>query len=229
MSAVVHGSAPETTKEVAAAGVPDLTVEAKAILEGPDPKVIVDIKVSNSREFDAILNKQGYIHVSADSGNESTKGQSVDDLSLGSFGRGNSIWIWRRMQGTCSGRLKPIVSIQLEQTSESTVLVLGGYTCLTVPIAGQYVWIRRAESVEEEKDAIIDIRTTIGNAKNPHDKIHSQPGAGFSMIPGANFAKGLFSPNDAFLWFLPSRARLEGSNLTVNIRCVANDLLDIKS
>jgi hypothetical protein len=196
-----------------------MTSEAKAILAGRDPNVIVDIRVSNSREFDAILNNQGYIHISADSV-DTTRTQTVDDLSLGSFGRGNSIWIWRRKQGTCSGRLKPIVAIQLESTSESTALVLGGFTCLTVPISGQYVWIRRAENKEEEKDAILDIRTSIGNAKNPLDKIYNQPGPGWAKVENANFGKGLFSSNDAFLWYLPARARLAGSNLAVNVRCV---------
>lgn len=196
-----------------------MTSEAKAILAGRDPNVIVDIRVSNSREFDAILNNQGYIHISADSV-DTTKTQTVDDLSLGSFGRGNSIWVWRRKQGTCSGRLKPIVAIQLESTSESTALVLGGFTCLTVPISGQYVWIRRAENKEEEKDAILDIRTSIGNAKNPLDKIYNQPGPGWAKVENANFGKGLFSSNDAFLWYLPARARLAGSNLAVTARCV---------
>ena len=202
---------------VSSAESSNITNEAKAILAGRDPNVIVDIQISNSRELDAVLNQQGYIHISADSV-DTSKTQSVDDLSLGSFGRGNSIWIWRRKQGTCGGRLKPIVAIQLESISESTALVLGGFTCLTVSIGGQYLWIRRAQNKEEELDAILDIRTSIGNAKNPQDKIYQQPGPGWTKLDNANFGKGIFSPNDAFLWYLPARARLAGSNLTVNIR-----------
>ena len=155
--------------------------------------------------YSAELLKQGYIHIAVDS--DSSKGPSVDALAFGSFGRGQSIWIWRRKQGTCSGRLKPIVAIQLDQTSVSTALVLGGFMCLNVPISGQYVWIRRAESIEDEKDAIIDIRTTVGKAKVATDKIYHQPAPGYSKIDGANFGKGVFSSNDAFLWFLPARAR----------------------
>lgn len=69
---------------------------------------------------------------------------------------------------------------------------------MNVPISGQYVWIRRAETLEEEKDSLMDIKTTIG-------KIKKEPGTGYSDVGGVG--KGLFSSNDAYLWYLPARAR----------------------
>ena len=190
--------------------------DATTILEGRSPEVIVDIKVSNSREMDAELLAQKYIHISPDS--DHSKGSSIESLAFGSFGKGQSIWIWRRKMGTCSGRLKPIISVQLESTNVSTSLVVAGFTCLNVPISGQYVWIRRAESVEEEKDALLDIRVSIGKAKIPTDRIYQAPGPGWSKIEGANFGKGLFSSNDAFLWYLPARARIAGNSIATTVR-----------
>ncbi len=177
--------------------------------------VIVDIKVSNTRESDAELMRQGYSLIMPDIKNNNMK--SSEAISVGTFGRGQSLWIWRRKQGTCSGRLKPIIDIQLENTSSSSAMVLSGFTCLEIPISGQYVWIRRASNVQEEEDSIVDINATIGKSKIPTDKIWNSPGVGWNRVDG-NFGKGMLSSFDAFIWYLPLKVRANDKILVSPLR-----------
>lgn len=106
-----------------------------------------------------------------------------------------------------------MVAVRLEATQKSSALVLEGFTCLIPPVSGQYIWIKRATSEEEEDDAIVDIRSTVGKMKDTSDNIHQAPGPGWSKIEGANFGKSrfsqslpIFSQTDAFLWYLPAKA-----------------------
>jgi hypothetical protein len=86
------------------------------------------------------------------------------------------------------GRLKTIVDIQLNALSVSSAMVLAGYTCLSAQVSGQWVWIKRAQTEEEEKDALLDLVVTIGLQKNPNDKIWTSPGVGWNRVDG-NFGK----------------------------------------
>ena len=165
---------------------------------------------TNLLPLTAELKDQSYEQVVVD-GHASFKTASTESLAFGTFGRGQSLFCWRRKNGTCAGRLKPIVAIRLEPTHTSSALVLDGFTCLTTPISGQYIWIKRAASEEEEEDAIVDVRSTVGKMKDTSDKIHQSPGPGWFKVEGANFGKSrfgqsiIFSQNDAFLWYLPSK------------------------
>ena len=187
------------------------SVDAKRILGGKNPEAIVDVKISNSRDQDSELISQGYTHVSHIS-NGYKINPTGEALATGSFGRGQNIWIWRRKDGTCAGRLKPIISIQLEHTNASTSLVIAGFTCLTTPVSGQFVWIRRARNDDEELDALLDLRTTVGKMKDNNSPIHQSPGIGWSKVEDANFGRRIFgSQCDVFLWYFPARARVNGS------------------
>ena len=188
------------------------TFNASKALKRGSGDVIVDMQVSDNGPLDSKLASQGYIQLLPDP--SQTQGRSA---SAGSFGRGQSIWIWKISQGTCCGRLKPIIDITLDTSSVSSALVISGYTCLGIPISGQWIWIKRAITQEEEKDAIVEFRITAGKAKNPTDKVWQSPGVGWIRVDG-NFNRGLFAPYDAFLWFRPSRSRSDEHVLASPLR-----------
>ena len=164
------------------------------------PEQIVHIQVSINGNQEADLARNGYKQLFPNSVGGSS----------GTFGKGKSLWIWRRQQGTCYGRLKPIIDIQLMSVSISSAMVLGGYICLSESIAGQWVWIKRATVDTEECDAILDFHVTMGKMKLPTDPIWSSPGVGWVRVDGNFGSTGSvleFSKQDSFLWFLPSRSR----------------------
>lgn len=182
-------------------------------LDSGNGEVIVDIKVSTHRDHEIELARQGYTQIPPPELNQAE----------GTFGNKTSMWIWRRKQGTASGKLKPITDIQLDSTSHSSAMVLCGYVCLTIPLAGQWVWIKRAENIEEEKDGIVDIVATLGNMNQPVNKIWSSPGVGWIRVDG-NFAKGLLKKNDAFVWFLPGRTRSTDTHMASPVRYAVCDI-----
>ena len=138
-------------------------------------------------------------------------------VAQGTFGKGHSIWIWRAKQGTCCGKLKPIVDIQLESVSYSTAMVVSGYTCLPISLSGQWVWIKRAATIAEEQDSIVDFQVTTGRASSLTDRIWSGPGAGWIRVDG-NFSKGFFNSVDTFLWLLPARERSMAQHMASPVR-----------
>ena len=166
------------------------------------PEAIIDLRLSNSRPADEEIMRRGFTQLLPDT---RTAGYAVA-TSSGSFGRGQSLWLWRQRQGSMRGRLKPIIDIQLNSLGVSSGLVLAGYTCLSAQVSGQWVWIKRAENDEQAADAIVDLVVTIGHQKDASDKIWTSPGVGWSRVDG-NFGKGMMSSYDAFLWFRPLRAR----------------------
>ena len=86
-------------------------------------------------------------------------------------------------------------------------MVLSGYACVPVQVASQWLWLKRAITDEEEKDAIVDIHVTLGRLKVPSDLIWVSPGVGWIRVDG-NFAKSSFlNQVDALVWFKPSRIR----------------------
>ena len=86
-------------------------------------------------------------------------------------------------------------------------MVLSGYTCAQIQVASQWLWLKRASSDEEEKDAILDIYVTLGRLKLPSDAIWVSPGVGWIRVDG-NFSRSSFMNQvDAFVWFRPSRVR----------------------
>lgn len=186
------------------------SAEAFQALDEGDGDAIIDIRISTNSVNDIDLGNMGF---------EQLKPSDVkpDAGYQGTFGRSQSMWIWRRKQGTCSGRLKPIIDIQLDSSSTSSALVISGYICIPVSLSGQWVWIKRAGDIEEEKDAIIDLCVTHGHMKNPSDPIWSGPGMGWIRVDG-NFSRGIFSPFDCFLWFHPFRSRSLESHLSSPIR-----------
>jgi Ca2+-binding EF-hand superfamily protein len=170
----------------------------KAIDPG-NPETILDIKVTNSVAQDMELSNEGYTQVlPLANGNK----------QVGTFGRSQSMWIWRRKQGTCGGKLKPVIDVQLEDFSYSSAMVASGYICLPLSISGQYVWIKRAKNKEEEKDALVDLAVTVGKMKVSADKIHTSPNPGMGWVKVAgNFSRGILSSFDSFLWYIPARTR----------------------
>ena len=198
------------------------TFAATKALQRRSNDVIVDIQVSDNSPLDGKLSFQGYAKLLPDVTH--MQGRYTGSSNTGSFGRGQSIWVWKFNQGTCCGRLKPIIDIQLESSMTSSALVISGYTCLGFAISGQWVWIKRATTQEEEKDAIIDLRITCGKAKDPVDKVWASPGVGWVRVDG-NFNKGLFSPYDAFVWFRPLRSRSSENILASPLRCVSDCIL----
>ena len=191
------------------------SAEVSKLLGPKNVDVIVDIKVSNSRVHDSDLIQQGYSAVLPDSVNK--LGASTTTSITGSFGKGQSIWIWKRKQGTCGGRLRPIVDIQLDKSDKSSALVLSGYICLLPSISGQWVWIKRAIDDEEEKDAIVELYVTVGNMKSAGDAIWSGAGVGWIRVDG-NFSKSMLSSVDSFLWFRPARTRSMDLHLSSPVR-----------
>ena len=86
-------------------------------------------------------------------------------------------------------------------------MVLSGYTCAQIQVASQWLWLKRASTDEEEKDAILDIYVTLGRLKLPSDAIWVSPGVGWIRVDG-NFSRSSFMNQvDAFVWFRPSRVR----------------------
>ena len=130
------------------------TPDAAKALDVGDPEVIMDVKVSSSRAQEDELIRQGYTQVLPDFKKVAQAHQRVE----GSFGKGNSIWIWRRKQGSCAGKLKPIIDIQLLDSHPSSGMIISGYCCLSVPVSGQWVWIKRANSLKEEEECIVDLQ-----------------------------------------------------------------------
>jgi hypothetical protein len=97
-------------------------------------------------------------------------------------------------------------------------MVLSGYTCAPLQVASQWLWLKRATTDEEEKDAIVDINVTLGRIKIPTDPIWISPGVGWIRVDG-NFAKSSFlNQVDAFVWFRPSRVRSMDSHMVSPIR-----------
>jgi hypothetical protein len=134
-------------------GNPSTPDAARAVDVG-DPEVILDVKVSSSRAQEDDLARQGYVQILPDFKKVAQTHQRVD----GSFGKGNSVWIWKRKQGSCAGKLKPIIDIQLLDSHPSSIMVISGYTCLSVPISGQWIWIKRAVTLAEEESCIVDMQ-----------------------------------------------------------------------
>jgi len=174
------------------------SAEVLKLLEPKQLDAIIDIKLSNDHILDEDLLHQGYHKV-------------------GSYGRSQSIWIWRRKQGTCCGRLKPVIDLQLEKSKRSSVLSLSGYTCLLPGISGQYLWIKRSSHEEEEKDSIVDLYITTGKMKEAADPIWIGPGVGWIRVDG-NFNRGILNSYDSFLWFLPARTRSMELHMSSPIR-----------
>jgi Ca2+-binding EF-hand superfamily protein len=137
-------------------GNPSTPDAARAVDVG-DPEVILDVKVSSSRAQEDDLIRQGYVQILPDFKKVAQAHQQID----GSFGKGNNIWIWRRKQGSCAGKLKPIIDIQLTESQPSSTMVISGYICLSVPISGQWVWIKRANTLAEEADCIVDMQVCL--------------------------------------------------------------------
>ena len=174
--------------------------------------IIVDVQASTTVAQEVDLKKAGYTQLIPDL----TSMPGVSLATHGSFGNGQSLWSWKYKQGTCGGRLRPVVDIRLESFKTSSDLVLLGYTCLTTSIAGQWIWIKRANNSEQAKDGIADLRVTLGKSKVASDKIWSSPGVGWSHVEG-NFNKTLFGlgGGDAFLWFRPARTRASNMGLKI--------------
>lgn len=185
------------------------TTEAVAALRGSNKEVIVDVKLSNNPTQDSDFLRYGYSQIFPD------ESRAADFAVSGTFGKGQSMWIWRRKAGTCSGRFKPVIDMLLDSDSTNSTLVLRGYVCVPTPISSQWLWIKRASTEEEEKDAIVDICVTVGKQKVSTDKIWNSPaGAGWVRVSGpkgqvGNFSKGFLGlqSQDSFVWLRPQRAR----------------------
>jgi len=171
--------------------------------EGNDD-VIVDLQTSSSVAQEVSFKRAGYVQLVPDFASLPAAALAAH----GTFGNGQSLWMWKHKQGTCDGRLKAVTDIRLEQTSMSSDLVLLGYTCLATSIAGQWIWIKRAMTTEQAKDGIMDLHVTLGRSKNASDKIWASPGVGWNHVEG-NLNKSMFglAGGDAFLWFRPMRNR----------------------
>jgi len=174
--------------------------EAFKALAGGIPDAIVDIRVSSNEQQDSDLSRNGYEQLLQEGV------RKTNNSIISTFGNKSSIWVWRRSQGTCSGRLKPIIDIIFDSSSVSSDLVLTGYTCDPVTIAGYSLWIKRASTEEEEKDAIVDLYVTTGKMKDTSDPIWSAPGVGWVRVDG-NFTRSFFGSIDTFLWYRPARTR----------------------
>ena len=194
---------------------PAHTKEAYKALGGGIADAIVDLRVSANETQEQVLSRNGYCQVLQEIVFQANmrKSGSTNTTTATTFSNKTSIWIWRRSQGTCSGRLKPIIDIILYTTGVSSDLVLAGYICDPIPIAGQYVWTKRATSEEEEKDAIIDLYVTTGRMKDATDAVWQSPGVGWIRIDG-NFTKSLFGSVDSFVWYRPARSRSMDMQMT---------------
>lgn len=95
--------------------------------------------------------------------------------------------------------------------------MLAGYTCDSTPISGQWLWIKRATTDEEEKDAIVDLYISTGKMKDTSDPIWTSPGVGWIRVDG-NFTKSFFGGVDTLLWLRPARTRSMDVHLASPIR-----------
>jgi Ca2+-binding EF-hand superfamily protein len=187
------------------------STEATTLLYGGNPEVIVDIKISNNSQQDSEYMRAGYSQVipTEMDGDLSNK---YDVNTQGSFGKGESVWIWRRKQGTCSGRLKPICDIQLGENRATSAMIVAGYTCITGNIAGMKLYVRRAVTQQDELEALVALQVSLGNSRNPSDNIWKKPSVDWLRVE-ANFSKHnivgsmIFGNIDAFLWMLPQNLR----------------------
>ena len=178
------------------------TADAMTVLKPGDQEMVVDLRISASGAQEAELSRNGYQQLI------SPQGAVHFGAAGGTFGKGESLWYWRRKQGTCSGRLKPIVDIQLCNTALNSNMVLSGYTRVIGYVGGQSLWIKRATE-GDESNAILDLHVSLGKSKIPSDPIWSSPGVGWIRVDG-NFAKvGLVDMGriDSFVWFLPAKPR----------------------
>jgi calcium-binding protein CML len=185
--------------------------EATKILASGNPKTIVDVRCSSGSAsvraaMDAEYLRQGYTQIlPKDMGGPAVR---FEVGKHGSFGSGESLWIWRREQGTCSGRFRPIIDIQLTEKIAQPGLVLNGYTAIRGSFTGRRMWIKRSTSLEEDKEGLIDLQIKLGKASDPSNDMHFAPGVGWVKVDG-NFNKGFFFSNafDAYLWLLPQNTR----------------------
>lgn len=205
---------PETKDEAKPATPPPVMREAARALYGGISDAIVDIRCSANEQQEADLARNGYVQLLQD-GNAAARRTGVQSTST--FGNKASLWVWRRSFGTCCGRFKPVVDIMLDSLGVSSDLVLAGYVCDPVQIAGQYLWMKSATTEEEEKDAIVDLSVTVGKMKNTSDQIWQTPGVGWIRVEG-NFSKGFFSSLDTFLWYRPWRTRTAEASMINPLR-----------
>ena len=180
--------------------------EAVKALTGGIGDAIVDMRLSSSEQQEADLSRNGYIQLLQDKSGGAAIRRSTSNVATSTFGNHCSLWTWSRSQGTCSGRLKPIIDVQLHSSPTSSDFVLSGYTCDSVPISGQWLWIKRATTDEEEKDAIVDLYISTGKMKDTSDPIWTSPGVGWIRVDG-NFTKSFFGGTDTILWLRPARTR----------------------
>lgn len=205
-----HAAIKEAMRDIAAeeaggdkAGDHTITIsrEAMKALSGGNNDAIVDIRLTTSDKQEAVVSRQEYTQLFQEGYNPKKQGST--------FGNKVSMWVWRRGKGTCSGRLKPIVDLVVHNQSTPTDLVLGGYTCTSPGVGGLYLWMRRAATEEEEKDAIVDITFTSGIMKHSNDPIWTSPGPGWVRADGGSLTKSniLCGGLDTFMWILPARSR----------------------
>lgn len=187
---------------------PQFSKEAVKALTRGLADAIVDIRVSINEQQETLLAANEYEQILQE--DPSMMRKSTNGIST--FGNKCSLWVRRRSNGVCSGRLKPVVDIRLADNNVSTDLVLAGYTADPNPIAGQTFWFKRSHSDETDKDAIIDLYVTMGKSKVNGDPIWTSPGVGWVRVDG-NFTKSMFGSTDSFLWYRPARARPENSHL----------------
>ena len=189
--------------------------EANRALSGGLADAIVDIKITANEKQETEISRNGYVQLFQE---DFARVKRTGAAQGSTFGNKCSLWMWRRNQGTCSGRLKPIVDIQLSNLGVSSDFVLSGYTCESVSISGQWVWIKRATSSEEEKDAIVDLYITTGRMKDTSDPIWQSPGIGWLRVDG-NFTKSTFGSSlDTILWMRPARTRSSETHMASPVR-----------
>eukprot|EP01032_Pedospumella_encystans_P016863 gene16863-19219_t len=191
--------------------------EALKALTGGIGDAIVDIRLSSSEQQEADLSRNGYVQLLQEKSVIATTRRSSTPVAASTFGNHSSLWTWSRSQGTCSGRLKPIIDVQLHNSSTSSDFVLAGYTCDTVQVSGQWLWIKRATTDDEEKDAIVDLYISTGKMKDSSDPIWTSPGVGWVRVDG-NFTKSFFGGTDTILWLRPARTRSVDSIMASPIR-----------
>lgn len=199
-----------------------LTADAINALDPGNGEVIVDIKMSSTPSEESDLLRNGYQQIVPDQSAVEAMGATLS--THGTFGKSQSMWVWKRKQGTCSGRLRPVVDVQINDKAASSALVIAGYTCLTAPVSGQYVWVKKSASDDEDQDGIVDLYVTLGKVsegflaplmgsrKSGLGSFNS-PGVGWVRVDG-NFAKSFLSYHDASLWMLPQRTRSLDSTMS---------------
>lgn len=191
--------------------------EASKALSGGNDDAIVDIRVSINEQQEFELSTAGYVQIQQEPLSVGGARRPVAPQGTSTFGNKSSLWIWRRSQGICSGRLKPIIDIILDATGASSELVISGYSANPNLIAAQTVWIKRAATEDDEKDAIIDLFVTTGRSKDTSDPIWTSPGVGWIRVDG-NFTKSMFGSLDSFLWYRPNRNRPPNMQLSNPLR-----------